>query len=281
MKYLIAGFLLFIGSGIVWANGCQGEEMSTGWCYPTGSSNFGAGYYGWEKINPSYRKSGFHLAQDMQASEGDSVYAIADGLVVQVRDNVADYGGVGRPGGGIIIRHQAERAGEFDALYAHMKNLAVSEGDRVRKGQYIGEIGSYYKRNGGRIDHLHFGIIHPAGGASNPWAGYGNNNSGFVNPITFLQTHKPTSSTPPPPEAITIQKFQHIGWYPDNVSCINAKRWFRIKENPGYLLLNTEYRQLYRWQLFETDSNICYEDLTTQYPWLAQFRNHPSRRWRE
>ncbi len=222
MVRLIVGFLVLVVSGTVLADDCPGDEMLNGWCYPTGSDKLGS-YFGWNATNSDF--SGKHLAQDIDARENSNVYAIADGVVIASRTDVGYYGGAdcqgnSTPGAGIIIRHYSD-GGKFDALYAHMKNLTVKVGDGVRKGQKIGEIRNYTWCES-RMDHLHFGIIYPAGGAKNPWAGYGTGETGFVDPIAFLNHHKPV---------MVLAVLGPLGWYPSWVPCEEAEKWYLVTED--------------------------------------------------
>lgn len=198
MRFLLfVVFLLF--SSAVFASDCPGEQMSTGWCYPTGTDDTGE-YLGWHGIGDF---SGRHLAQDIKGSENDSVYAIADGRVMIARNDVSNYGGsrdctlgdpngTQVPGGGMIIRHVTGDGREFDALYAHLKEMEFSAGTYVKKGQRIGKLRNY-TWCGARQDHLHFGIAYPkradntykGSGSSDMWAGYGETDRGFVCP-TFV-----------------------------------------------------------------------------------------------
>lgn len=196
MVRIIAACLCLCFSNIVVGSGCPGEEMSTGWCYPTGTHETG-GYLGWHGINPDprYVNDGPHLAQDIKATEGNPVFAIADGIILISRTNVSGYGGTS-PGGGMIIRHKT-KDGEIDVLYAHVKNMTSKLG--VIKGQHIADVGPYI----GGSQHIHFAIAAPKRDNSNylgtgtavVWDGYANNDEGFVNPFDFLAKNQPASST--------------------------------------------------------------------------------------
>lgn len=80
---------------------------------------------------------------DIQAAEGDAVYAAASGKVVYAGSGLAGYGKL------IIIKHNSS----YLSAYAHNRKLLVGEGDQVARGKKIGEIGS---NNGQAI--LHFEI---------------------------------------------------------------------------------------------------------------------------
>ena len=229
-------------SGSVFAGPCPGETMPNGWCWPTGTSSIG-NYLGYNKSNPYYNNRR-HLAQDIDADEGDPVYAIADGVVLYVRNDVGGYGGLKNcrpnhadsiPGAGVIIQHTAlggENGQEFITLYAHLKNVHV--GSTVKAGEKIGEIRNY-TACGSRMDHLHFGIRFPFRDDSHRWAGYesGGDYYGFVNPINFLNTHHPKRLFFEK-EELKVASFpgaENIAWYPRDKECDEAERWFKLKNN--------------------------------------------------
>jgi lipoprotein NlpD len=81
---------------------------------------------------------------DIAGVQGDPVMAAAAGVVV--------YSGLGMVGYGnlIIIKHDAE----FLSAYAHNSRLLVKEGERVKAGQRIADMGS----SGTHRNQLHFEI---------------------------------------------------------------------------------------------------------------------------
>lgn len=170
------------------------ESMPTGWCWPTGTSNLGH-YLDWHGLNPSFPGEK-HLAKDIDAEENDPVFAIADGRVLIKRADVGGYGGVGKSGGGMVIRHTAQDGTTFDVLYAHLKDMTVR--DTVEYGEVIARIGPYPYADGSRHDHLHFGMSFPSRndsyyrgsrGMDPIWDGYGIDDEGFYSPLLFLQEH--------------------------------------------------------------------------------------------
>ena len=206
---------------------CPGGTMPNGFCWPTEGSEK---LLGWHGKNESY-PGGVHLAQDIRATEGDDVYAIADGTVLHNSMNIGGYGGVGRSGGGLVVKHKLSSGEEFVALYAHLKNISAET--TVEKGNKIAEIGPYV---GGTV-HLHFGIRFPFNDDSNRWAGYGyGSDNGFTPPIAFIQNNAPyvnfsdTSKT----VEVTVRKVGDAAWYPPNVDCFDAQKWFRVTSTTCY-----------------------------------------------
>lgn len=81
---------------------------------------------------------------DIAGRKGDDVLAAADGEVVYAGSGLLRYGDL------VIIKHNDR----FLSAYAHNDALLVGEGDRVRRGQKIAELGA----TGVDRDMLHFEI---------------------------------------------------------------------------------------------------------------------------
>ena len=81
---------------------------------------------------------------DISGRKGDAVVAAADGEVVYAGSGLLRYGEL------LIIKHNDL----YLSAYAHNDALVVAEGERVRKGQKIAELGS----TGVERDMLHFEI---------------------------------------------------------------------------------------------------------------------------
>lgn len=103
-------------------------------------------------VKSSYRfTSGFgprwgrmHNGTDFAASHGTPIYSTGDGVVVQA----GWHSGYGRM---VKIRHEFG----IETWYAHMSRLRVKEGQRVSKGQRIGDMGSTGRSTG---THLHYEV---------------------------------------------------------------------------------------------------------------------------
>lgn len=81
---------------------------------------------------------------NIAGSAGDTVMAAADGEVVYAGSGLLRYGDL------VIIKHNDR----FLSAYAHNRRLLVSEGDRVKRGQQIAELGA----TGVDREMLHFEI---------------------------------------------------------------------------------------------------------------------------
>jgi len=90
----------------------------------------------------------YHRAVDIANPAGPGIKAADDGVVI--------YAGWTRNKGGyglhVIIRHN----NGYQTLYAHMRQIKVSTGDKVVKGQIIGLMGSTGRSTG---THVHFEIL--------------------------------------------------------------------------------------------------------------------------
>ena len=92
---------------------------------------------------------------DIAAADGAEVKAAADGRVVYAGDDLAGYGNL------MLVQH----ADGWVTAYAHCSRFVVKEGDRVRRGQKLGQVG---KTATGETK-LHFQIRN-GGAATDPLA---------------------------------------------------------------------------------------------------------------
>ncbi len=85
-----------------------------------------------------------HKGVDMAAPSGTPIYATADGMVSKA-EWFSSYGNF------IAIAHGAE----LETRFGHLSRMAVSAGQRVRKGDLIGYVGSTGRSTG---PHLHYEV---------------------------------------------------------------------------------------------------------------------------
>ncbi|MGF6367742.1 M23 family metallopeptidase [Paraburkholderia sp. MM5482-R1] len=113
------------------------------------------------------RNSGtkWHKGWDLSAESNSPVFAVADGSVVQIHTNVSGFGRCillefhnpkYKPG--LIASVGIENYEKLYALYAHLSQFEVSEGDSVRDGEEIGKTGTSGNA-GGEPAHLHFELL--------------------------------------------------------------------------------------------------------------------------
>ncbi|HNX24369.1 MAG TPA: peptidoglycan DD-metalloendopeptidase family protein [Spirochaetota bacterium] len=104
------------------------------------SSRFGT------RIDPvTKRRNSFHKGIDISAPAGTPVYAAESGTVADAGYKKSGYGNL------IVIKHGSDMA----TYYGHLSKIIVSSGDKVKKGEMIGNVGSTGKSTG---PHLHFEI---------------------------------------------------------------------------------------------------------------------------
>jgi len=108
--------------------------------HPRITSHFS--YRRWHPILHRYRP---HHGTDFGARRGTPLLAVNDGKVIFA-------GWMGGYGKVVKIKH----AGGYVSLYAHQSRIRVKRGQRVKKGQIIGYVGSTGRSTG---PHLHFGLM--------------------------------------------------------------------------------------------------------------------------
>ncbi len=109
--------------------------------------------------DPVNGKKGFHAGVDMQGKPGEKIVATADGTVIQADNN-------GLYGRYIKISH----GNGFSTSFSHLQAFKVKKGDRVKRGQVIGLVGSSGRSTGA---HLHYELTL---------------NGKEINPATFMET---------------------------------------------------------------------------------------------
>ena len=96
------------------------------------------------RFSPLSGETGVHTGLDMAADYGQSVYAAADGIIVDSAwDN--SYGNY------VKIQHKNNTV----TIYAHCSSLCVDEGEKISAGDRIARVGSTGASTG---NHLHFEI---------------------------------------------------------------------------------------------------------------------------
>lgn len=105
------------------------------------------------RIDPIYGTMRFHAGMDFTAKTGTDIYATGNGTVIHV-DWKQGYGKC------VIIDHGFG----YQTLYAHMDEYNVKYGQKVNRGEKIGEVGNTGKSTG---PHLHY-EVHVKGKPDNP-----------------------------------------------------------------------------------------------------------------
>lgn len=114
----------------------------------------GKGYVSCE-VGPRFGGSDYHTGIDLSGSGimGSSIVAVQDGVIAKANWSYAPGRGYGIY---VIIDHGVNEKGQsVSTLYGHMSSIAVQEGQSVKRGQSIGQVGSTGWSTG---PHLHFEV---------------------------------------------------------------------------------------------------------------------------
>jgi murein DD-endopeptidase MepM/ murein hydrolase activator NlpD len=106
------------------------------------------------RIDPILKTSKMHAGVDFSAERGTPIYATGDGVIKSVR---YDFGGYGKY---VVIDHGFG----YETLYGHMDLQNVKVGQRVKRGETIGFVGSTGKST---APHVHY-EVHINGKAIDP-----------------------------------------------------------------------------------------------------------------
>ena len=99
-----------------------------------------------ERINPFYKVKTFHGGLDLISQQGEDVVAAADGVVKEVTHSSKGLGNV------VSIDHEDG----YVTRYAHLENTRVTRGQKVVKGQKIGQVGM---SGNSFAPHLHYEVL--------------------------------------------------------------------------------------------------------------------------
>jgi len=100
--------------------------------------------YGY-RIHPIYKTRKLHTGMDFSTKTGTEIYATGDGVISKVRRSKRGYGNH------VKINHGFG----YETLYAHMSKYIVKRGQKVKRGEVIGYVGS----TGTSVaPHLHYEV---------------------------------------------------------------------------------------------------------------------------
>lgn len=100
--------------------------------------------YGW-RVDPIYKTRKMHTGMDFSAPIGTKVFATGNGRVVEVEHNSWGYGNC------IVIDHGYG----YRTRYGHLSAFKIKPGQKVKRGDLIGLVGSTGKSTG---PHLHYEV---------------------------------------------------------------------------------------------------------------------------
>lgn len=158
-------------------------RLADGFDFPIGRPD-ARGYYDAQPFGENT-----HLGEDWNANTGgnsdlgDPVYVIGHGVV--------SFAGYVTGGWGNIVRvvHTYEEDGQrkqIESFYAHLDEIAVKEGDALRRGALVGTMGD---ADGRYYAHLHLELRDVVGLSHGP--GYAEQTEGWISPSDFIRAHRP------------------------------------------------------------------------------------------
>jgi len=103
------------------------------------SSRFGT------RVDPMNGKKSTHEGVDIRGRRGDKIRATADGVVIKAFKN-----------GGYGNYLEIDHGNGYVTAFAHMQKYLVKKGDKVKRGQVVGKVGSSGRSTG---PHLHYEIL--------------------------------------------------------------------------------------------------------------------------
>ena len=123
------------------------------------------------RFHPILKVNKMHKGLDFAASTGTPIYATGDGSV-KVSEFNSGYGNM------VVLKH----GNGYESLYAHMSRAKVRSGQKVKRGDVIGYVGSTGLSTGA---HLHY-EIHKNGEAVDPLMYFYND----VDPDDFIKIYQ-------------------------------------------------------------------------------------------
>jgi murein DD-endopeptidase MepM/ murein hydrolase activator NlpD len=106
------------------------------------------------RSDPFTKARKMHEGMDFTANVGTPIYATGDGVVAQADNRASGFGNH------VVIRHGYG----YETLYAHLSKYNCRAGQRVKRGDIIGYVGSTGRSEG---PHLHY-EVHKDGKVVNP-----------------------------------------------------------------------------------------------------------------
>ena len=99
------------------------------------------------RLDPFNKGRRMHMGIDLAGRVGLKVFATGDGVVIAAENSRNGYGKE------VIINHGFG----YLSRYAHLNKISVNRGQKVKRGQFIGNLGSTGRSTG---PHLHYEVLH-------------------------------------------------------------------------------------------------------------------------
>ena len=125
------------------------NEFGNDWLVPVTGATVSSPY-GW-RIHPTLGVRKFHSGIDLGCPKGTPILATKGGTIVQTGNSDTM---------GIYAR---QNCGKYQVIYMHMSKLSCKQGDNLKRGDKIGEVGSTGRSTGA---HLHWQIQTVDGGTT-------------------------------------------------------------------------------------------------------------------
>ena len=125
------------------------NEFGSDWLVPVKGATVSS-LYGW-RIHPTLGVRKFHSGIDLGCPKGTPILATKGGTIVQTGNSDTM---------GIYAR---QNCGKYQVIYMHMSKLSCKQGDNLKRGDKIGEVGSTGRSTGA---HLHWQIQTVDGGTT-------------------------------------------------------------------------------------------------------------------
>ncbi len=106
------------------------------------------------RTDPFTKARKMHEGMDFTAKTGSPIYATGDGVIAEANSNASGFGNH------VVIRHGYG----YETLYAHLSKYNCRAGQRVKRGDIIGYVGSTGRSEG---PHCHY-EVHKDGKVVNP-----------------------------------------------------------------------------------------------------------------
>ena len=101
--------------------------------------------YGW-RTDPFTKARKMHLGMDFSAPRGTAIYATGDGKIIRADNNSSGYG-----------KHiRIDHGYGYLTLYAHLSKYNVKKGQKIKRGDIIGYVGSTGRS---QAPHLHYEVF--------------------------------------------------------------------------------------------------------------------------
>ena len=125
------------------------NDFGSDWLVPVKGATVSS-LYGW-RIHPTLGVRKFHSGIDLGCPTGTPILATKGGTIVQTGNSDTM---------GIYAR---QNCGKYQVIYMHMSKLSCKQGDNLKRGDKIGEVGSTGRSTGA---HLHWQIQTVDGGTT-------------------------------------------------------------------------------------------------------------------